>query len=173
MVTSNGFCLPPNATFFLVNKTPYSRLSSPWPATSVSHSRYDWKVGCFLSWRDTQRIPYLLLHGTVRDERRSWHRGSCALAPGTRAPWDHRAFLEVGGPLPADPDSVGMVHSRGRDCHQSKNHPFLSPSVSYPLVVAFGLHQGSQQYARTEPTNQSAMQHLPLLKACTVNGNNW
>jgi len=125
----------------------------------------------FVSWRDTQRIPDLL-HGTETDEWRPQHHGGCALARGTRAPWDHRAFLEVGGPLPADPNILVVPGSSGRNCHQSKNHTLLFPSVSYCVFVAFGLHRGTPKHACTDRSNQQAMQHLPLLKLCTVSGNN-
>lgn len=105
-----------------------------------------------------------------RDKWQSWHCGGCVLAP--RLPETAKALPEVGRPLPADPNSVGVTGSRRRDGHQIKNHPLLFPSVSYPLVVAFGLHLETQEYACTELTNRPAVQQLSLLKACTVNGNN-
>lgn len=150
MVTSNGFHLLPNATSFLVKQTPYRRLSSPWPVTAVSHSRYGWKAEWFLSWRDTERIPDFLLHDTERDQLWSRHHGGCALAAGTRVLWDHR-----------DPNSVDVAGSRGRNCHQSKNNSPLFPSTSYPLVVAFGLHPGTQQCACKELTNQPTNHAAP------------
>lgn len=160
MVTSNGFCLLPNTTSCLVNKTPCSRLSFPWPVTGESCSRYGWKVEWLLPWRDTR-----VLHDTERDKWWSWHCGGCALAPGTRAPLDHSTLLEVGGTLPADPDSVGMAGSRGRDCHQGKNHSLLFPCF-LPFACSFWftsrdstiwLHRAHQPTSHATPTSAQTL----------------